>query len=299
MRTSKNSGRNKQPRYPTGVLFPDTTLDAAGMRGLLNHFERVILCRPWSMGPVELEGISPSCWDVCHPPEDLKPEQDVNRIISEYQTWMNQHQGKGHMAFLDTHPTEPATWEIRQALRERNPTDRTRVTENAAFTWHLILHLAALFEQSRSEADQMLRRLQTRGSPLEAALEDPGDLPGPLADVSLTDTPLWVNDRHMHRIFEAWLGLFGNQIPVHGNLVTLHPRVFEYASAILDRAEDMGRPDDGKLGPRIEAIPKDSLPFLEFPVITEQDKPQVDPVLRGLSGRTLFLIEPGPDRTWS
>ncbi len=291
MKISKNSSKPDQPLYAGSVvLFPNTTIDAAGIRDLLDHFSQVTLCRPWFMGEVDVDGVASSSLRIRHPPEELKPEQDPKRLVSEYQTWMNQHQGKGHAAFVETNHTEPPTWEIRQALRRMSDRGESQAVENPALKWHLVLHLAAIFEQSRSEADALLRRLKAQGSPLETALEDPADLPGPLSDVSLTDPPLLANDHHMRQIFEAWLGLFGKQIPVREALVTGHPHIFEYASTVFDRATTTAPLNKTESDPRMEDMQKAGLQFQNFPVLAERETGS-DPVMAGLSGRTLILLK--------
>lgn len=277
---------NRPSLSPNGVLFPDTTLNPAGLQGLLKHFDRVTLCRPWFMGPVDMDDASASMLHVCRPPEELKPKQDLNRVVAQYQDWMRQHQGNGRGVFMETNHTGTATWEIRQALREMTRTGDPPNQVNPSLKWHLILHLAAAFEQSRSEADALLRRLQIQGSPVHTALEDPEDLPGPLADVSLSDPSIGVSDAHTHQVLEAWLGLFGAQIPVQDPLVTPHRHVFEYAATLFEA----GRTPLDKINPKRDPLLQEGRQIQRLPVLTETDPVRANPVAQGLSGRTLILI---------
>ena len=291
MPTSKNS-KNKSERRsatPSVVLFPDISIDPAGIEALTACFGRLILCRPWFMDPLKGNEGNGSFLQVVHPPEALKPDQDVRKTVSDYLNWMNQNPGRGPAVSMDTDPAEKASWNIRQALRQAGAGDRP-AAESPAFRWHLILHLADAFSQNQADVDTLLRQMKASGSPLQEAIEDPDDLPGPLTDVPLNGPHLQVGDHRMRQIFEAWLGLFGQKIPAGDPLVTRHIQVFEYATKVFEKRGGKEILNIKEARIRTKAVREPGLPYQTFPIVNESHPQEQDPIIRGLSGKTLILV---------
>lgn len=273
----------------TVIIFPETTIDPASVQALLAHFGRVILCRPWYMGPFETGEGDDSSLEIIRPSEETKPEQDLKRVVAEYQTWMKQNPGRGYGISLNANHTEDASWDIRKAVRLMGEPSHAK-GESPALKWHLILHLANSAEQNQSEADEMLRQMRASGSPLKEVIEAPGDLPDPLKDIPMSGTPLWVNDHQIRQVFEAWLGLFATQLPGDGALVTRHSQVFDYAVGVFEKA-GQGEPLSGTVPrPAPTDLLEAGLTCQIFPVVRESDPQGRDPIVRGLSGKTLILI---------
>ncbi|MDZ7698825.1 MAG: hypothetical protein U5R49_18505 [Deltaproteobacteria bacterium] len=297
MPTSKNSNKSGQRlATPSVVLFPDISIDPAGMQALLAHFGRVMLCRPWHMDPLEMGECDKSSLEIIHPPKAMKPEKDLRRVVSDYQAWMKQNPGRGYGASLNADHTEDASWDIRQALRHVEKDD-TPSKESLAFKWHLILHLADAFSQNQTDVDTLLRQMKASGSPLQEAIEDPVDLPGPLTDIPLNGTPLQVGDHRMRQIFEAWLGLFGQNLPKGDPLVTRHIQVFDYATKVFEKRGEKEILNKKEERIRTKTIREPDLPYQTFPIVNESHPQEQDPIIRGLSGKTLILVTtpPNPD----
>jgi len=291
MPTSKNSNKTGHGLSTrTVILFPETTIDPAGAQTLLTRFGRVVLCRPWDMDPIEMEKGGDASLEIIRPAKAMKPEQNLRRVVSEYQEWMRQNPGRGYRAFVDTGHTKDASWDIRQALRLMGGRPHPS-GESAALKWHLILHLANAFEESQSEADALLRQMRASGSPLQEAVEDPGDPPGPLSDIPVADSPLWVNDHQIRQLVEAWLGLFAAEIPEDGALVTRHSQVFDYAAGVFEKVGQRDLVSKTDPTPATTDLIETGLTCQTFPVVKESDPQGGDPVIRGLSGQTLILLD--------
>ena len=178
--------------------------------------------------------------------------------------------------------TEDTPWEIRQLISKGGQADPAPL-EDRAFKWHLLLHLAREFEQSRVETEKLLNALMHEKSPLEGALEETP--PQRMFDgTPLMETQLHVDEYRLRQVFEAWFGLFGEFISDNVCLVTFDPAVIAYAADLLEPVENVIRSG----GPKTEALSGNTR---HLPRLPDNEKTSKDPVLAGLSGKTIILMK--------
>jgi hypothetical protein len=161
--------------------------------------------------------------------------------------------------------------------------DNSDHQEDLAFKWHLILHLAREFEESRVEAEKLLNRLKDQKSPLEGALEE-----APphryFEDTPLMETQLHVDAYRLQQIFEAWFGLFGDYASDDIQLITLDPLVTSHISEIFDTEKNTIRPEN-------QVIKEAPIGILTLPDLSDGEIKIKAPVLRNLAGKTIILME--------
>jgi hypothetical protein len=278
------------------ILFPHSYLTLPDLKRLRAYFELLIICQPWFMEP-PLQGTDKRddfSIKMVNPPADLKPPGDFKSLLSEYKLWARQNQDKGYTASLGATQLaafpEDAPWEIRQMIRRigRHP---LAPAEGRALKWHLILHLAREIEENRVEAEEMLRQLKQRKSPLEEALGEEAPSPGIFNDLPQSGTYPSSDEHRLRLILEAWLGLFRKYVPDDGLLVTLDPQVMSYVMEIFDiqtfslsaKAEkpSASRPPSGST--------ETGLKYVQLP--SDDGTAHADPLTAGLSGKTIFLVE--------
>jgi len=278
------------------ILFPHTQITVLDLEKILAGFGQVTICQPWFMEsplPANERGDLASV-NILHPAKSLKPKEDFKRLILEYQLWLRQNQDKGSRTFLaatqEGAPSEATPWEIRQLISKRE--DDSDPLADQTFKWHVILHLAREFEENRLEAEIMLNKLKSQKSPLEDALEEAP--PQMFFDnSSLMETQLQVGNYHLRQVIEAWFGLFGESLSDEGSLITLDPHVIRYAVEVLEPEEKIiklkssdrkGFSSDsvsGQLSNKVKHLPR----------LSNGEDTANDPVKKGLSGRTIILIE--------
>ncbi len=271
------------------ILFPHTQISSTVLEKIITRFGNPTICRPWFMewSAEESEGIDISSVHIQNPDADTKPKENFDKLLAEYRLWVKQNQDKGHRQFLTATQkgtlTEDTPWEIRQLISKGGeaPSDQS---ENQAFKWNLMLHLAREFDESRTEAEEMLNKLMNHRSPLEGALEiDPPQ--HFFENTSLMETQLQVDEHHLGQIFEAWFGLFGKFISKDASLITLDRNVMNYAAELFEPEEKIIRPS--------AELAEDREPenIRHLPKIQDGKSTSKDPVLTGLSGKTLILME--------
>ena len=269
------------------MLFPHTQISGSDLTKITKRFGDLTICQPWYMeAPVtdkkqtDITGVH-----IQNPHTALKPRGDFNTLLSEYRSWVSQNRDKGYGNILGTTEegklTENTPWEIRQLIsRGGDDSDRQ---EDLAFKWHLILHLAREFEESRVEAEKLLDRLKDQKSPLEGALEE-----APphryFEDTPLMETQLQVDAYRLKQIFEAWFGLFGDDVSDDTQLITLDPLVTRHVSEIFE-------PEENTIRPESHEIKETPIGILKLPRLSDREMKFKDPVLRGLSGKTIILVE--------
>ena len=270
------------------ILFPHTRITAPDLNRIINRFGHLTICQPWFMeGPLPAtEKADLSSVDIQYPSTGLKPKGDFSKLISEYKQWVSQNQDRGYGTLMGaSHKgslSEDTPWEIRQLI-SKGGQDNPAPVEGLAFKWHLILHLAREFEQSSVETEQMLNALMHKKSPLEGALEEtpPQRI---FEDTPLMETQLHVGAYHLKQVFEAWFGLFGEYISDNVSLVTFDPLVIEYAAELLETDNKIIRAE----GPKTEALSGDTR---HLPRLPDNENASKHPVLAGLSGKTIILME--------
>lgn len=165
------------------------------------------------------------------PPEELKPPEEFKKILGEYRRWINTSHDKSFDAFLAFQEAarhkEESTWEIRGELRHKQNRNQDRRRQHT-LKWHLLLHLAQEMEEQRREAHTLLRALKEKDPPLRGAIEEEGELPGPLADLSESDGPLILSEAGAKQVLEAWVSLFEEPLRGENVLSTLSPTIFQH-----------------------------------------------------------------------
>ena len=181
---------------PVAILCPESNASERTFKVILLFFGSVNICQPWFMDePVPLS--QSGAVRILHPPDDLKPSGDFKRLLAEYRAWIRASHEKGFDAFLafkeQASHEEEASWEIRAELRrkeDRSEEDR----EKNALKWNLLLHLGREILEEGKEAEDLLRTLKGKDSPLRGVIEEqepPGflsDLPEREGDPILSET---------------------------------------------------------------------------------------------------------------
>ena len=224
------------------ILFPHAYISGTDLKKLFPFFGLTTICRPWFMdapAPSAEKGDFPP-FNVLYPPESLKPKKDFKRVLSEYQLWIRQNHEKGYAALLSysakTDRSEETPWEIRKMIQQagKNISDPD---EQKAFKWHMILHLAREFEESHSEADKLLDHVRYQKSPLEEALEERPVLRNLFEDLPRFDKYFSAPEQHLPRLFEAWLGLFGQYLKNYELLITFDHNVMDFLTGSIQFPE--------------------------------------------------------------
>jgi len=270
---------NEKMKTRTAILFPHSYLPEFARDRILSSFGSIILCRPWYMESVAGTEKNDDRITIVRPPEDLKPPEDLRKILSEYRLWMSQNQG---YTPTPSGVGEDATWEIRHALRQTGKEVREPVKE-LALKWHLVLHLERELEESRTSADEMLLQVKAERSPLAEAIEEANSSHGLFDDLPLSSSHLSIGERHLSPVLGAWFGLFGRSLPEDGSLVTIAPDVLSYAAELFGTGLPEPSTGDGTASFRTIHLPR-------FSVDTRMEK---DSVRAGFSGRTLMLVDCG------
>jgi hypothetical protein len=278
------------------VLFPNCYITDKSLRKMLPTIERLTICQPWFMElPLStLEGDEAPFIDILLPPDNMKPKEDFKRLLSEYQFWMRQNLDWGYAAFLratkKTALSEDTQWEIRQMIRQTGQ-DTPVSQESQALKWHLILHLARAFEEDLMAADDILKQVKQQKSPLEEALGEEAQVQNMFDDLPQSETDLFVDEHHLQQVFEAWFGLFGEILPDHGILITLNRHVINYVKKIFDdKVIRLSKEAAELVAPNISSNFSDFIPY-HLPHFADDVSNRRDPVLAGLSGRTIALLE--------
>ena len=274
------------------ILFPHSWITETESKKILAAFGSLTICQPWLMdGPVpEAEKEDFSSIRIVRPDESLKPLGNFKRLLSEYRLWMRQNRDKGYNAFLnairETGLSEDNPWEIRQMIRQTG--DENRISkEDRALKWHLILHLAREFEENRIETEKMLSQVKKQPSPLAQALGEGAPAQDLFEDLPPSEIHSSFNKHHLGRIFEAWLGLFGDHLKDHGPLITLNRQVMQYASDLFDNetgltteeSEDPSFPEN--VSSRIHITQK------HLPGLSHEKN---NPILTYLSGKAIVFL---------
>ena len=272
------------------VLFPHTNIEKGVLKRLIETFGSLILCQPWFTEPQVLsDPFEKGALKVCFPSESLKPQGDFKTLLSEYQGWMTENHGETRPTHFSGGETGDETWTIRKAIRDAEK-DAIEPARKNTLKWHLILHLARSLEEERKSAEAMLQRATQRKSPLADAMEGGAPIPDIFADLPLSAAYPYVTDRHLSLIFEAWFGLFGTQIEKGAELLTLDRQVMDHVADLFDgkNVQPPGDTDPSKTSD-VDA-PGLRITRIALPRLSKQP-PSADPVLAGLSGKTIVFVE--------
>jgi len=218
--------------------------------------------------------------EVFRPPQDLKPSGDFKRLLAEYRGWIRTCHDKGFDAFLafkeSNSQVEEATWEIRRELRRRGDRPDEDRRRNA-LKWNLFLHLAHEIQEEGSQAEDLLKTLKEKDSPLKGLIDEP-ELPGPLSDLPEGEGLLRLSQTGMSQVLEAWFSLFEGHLSGGDILLTLSPGVFQY---LCDTWEESGEE------PAEEAVLREKVLVRRFPLL---EPAPANVMVKHLSGKTIGRI---------
>ena len=223
---------------PIAIICPDSSVPEKRLKAVLSFFGSVKIGRPWFMDqPVPFS--QSGAVQILHPPEDVKPSGDFSGLLAEYRRWIRTSHDKGFDAFLAFKEQklqgEEATWEIRGELRRKKsqPHDARR---QHTLKWHLLLHLALEIEEEGRAAEELLRTLKEKDSPLKGLIEEEEPL-GPVSDLPEFEGPSILSEAGMKQVLEAWFSLFEEHLSGGVVLLTLSPPVFHH---LCDAWEEWG-----------------------------------------------------------
>jgi hypothetical protein len=226
--------------------------------------------------PFSQEGVV----EILRPPEDLKPSGDFKALLAEYRGWIRRIHDKGFDSFLafkeQASHGEEATWEIRCELRQREDR-RDEERRRNALKWNLLLHLAHEIREQGSEAEELLKTLKRRDSPLKGVIEEE-EVAGPLSDLP-EKKPLTLSEAGQIQVLEAWFSLFESHLSEGVVLLTLSPEVFQY---LCDTWEEWGE------GPAAEDVLGDAVVLRRFPLL---NRAPANVIVKHLSGKTVGIIQ--------
>lgn len=273
------------------ILFPHSYVKDAGAIKILAPFEGLTICQPWfvktSVPPAELE--EGSFVHILRPPVNLEPRGGFMALLSEYKLWIRQNYDKGYATSFNVtqemRPAESTPWEVRQMIRPVKE-DPSATLQERSLKWHLILHLDRELEENRAEAEEMLKRVRLKKSPLEEALGDSTLLHGLFDDLPESEMYAFISGHHLRHVFEAWTGLFGEYLPSHGPLITFDRNVMDYAMEVFQASSE---PEESIY--RDLLLGQDHVTIKHFPGISGDGNAEIDPVLKSLSGKTIILLE--------
>ena len=231
-----------------GIFFPNTYIGDLYLKKIFIFFDQLTIYQPWFMDDSSPE--AGSSVKTFHPPVSLKPEVDFKGLLSEYQFWISQNRDKSSSSFIKASESETlsenTSWEIRQMLG-RVVSDSSDSRKNQSLKWHFILHLAREFERNRGEAEKIFNQVKQQKSPLDEALEEGGTILNTLKTLTQFGTNHFINEFQLTRIFEAWFGLFEENLQPDGILVTFDQDIMNHATTVyedsLDEQRDLDLPE--------------------------------------------------------
>ena len=239
--TALNAGMNAFPARMTelsAIICPDSSVPEERLKAILSFFGSVKIGWPWFMDqPVPFS--QSGAVQILHPPEDLKPSGDFRGLLAEYRRWIRTSHETGFDAFLAFKEQklhgEEATWEIRGELRRKKSQSHDARRQDT-LKWHLFLHLAHEIEEEGREAEELLRTLKEKDSPLKGVIEEE-ESPGPVSDLPESEGSLILSEAGMKQVLEAWFSLFEGRLSEQVVLLTLSPPIFQH---LCDAWEEWG-----------------------------------------------------------
>lgn len=264
---------------PVAVLFPEPNAPEGALKVILAFFESVKICRPWFMEE-SVPFLESGRVHVLYPPDDLKPSGDFKKLLVEYRTWIRTSHNKGFDAFLafkeQRSHGEEASWEIRADLRRKQagPEEERRIL---ALKWNLTLHLAHEIQEKGKEAEDLLRGLKGKDSPLKGVIEE-REHQGLLSDLPEEEGTPFLSEAEMSQVLVAWFSLFGGHLTSQDALLTLSSPVFQY---LCDTWQEWGE------GPGEDSALGGQVTLRHFPL---PKKSPSHAIAKNLSGRTMGLV---------
>lgn len=262
------------------VLCPELSVPEKTLERLVPLFDAVKIGRPWFMDEAE-PFLQKHAVRILRPPDELKPPEDFKRLVAEYRGWVETSREKGFDAFLafQEHKSygQEATWDIRREIRRGGDSTDEDLKRNA-LKWNLFLCLAHEIRVQENEAEDLLKTLKEKDSPLKGLSDGEEELPQPLSDLPERDGLPMLSEVVMGQVLESWFSLFQGLLRGDEILITLNPSVFQF---LCDTWEEWGE------GPAAGAALKDAVALRRFPLL---EKSPVNVIARHLSGKTIGRI---------
>ncbi|MDB9823063.1 hypothetical protein OAC89_05105 [Deltaproteobacteria bacterium] len=215
-------------------LFPHFHPPEPIIKKIVSFLGPIKMYLPWLMEPPGF--IDDMSIEISNPPKELKPHESLKAMLSEYRNWAKENRDMIYLGAVKSgralEPADNTTWEIRrmlvnsiQSLPERN---------EEIIRWHLLLHLAGEIEEQRLAADNMLKALKKKKSPLDGSIEKAIDIKSLLKDLPELGPSSVMNDLPLGQIFEAWFNLFGEFLKEKDLLITYNRQITDYISERWD-----------------------------------------------------------------
>ena len=226
----------------SAILFPHASLPEETLKRALSFFGPIKICQPWSMVRAvsfSREGMV----QILLPPLKLKPSTDLEKLLSEYRSWVSANQKRGldaWLAFSDEKlKAEETVWDIRGSLRSKQ-TPSTASDEGEVLKWNAMLHMAQEIEDRERETSQILRDLRRKSPPLKDLLEEEAGGVHPLKDLHPFDKAF--TKRTWDHVVEAWMSLFEGYLEEDDFLLTFSEEIFRYLEEEWEEVGNQAHP---------------------------------------------------------
>ncbi|MFC1839705.1 hypothetical protein ACFL1N_09005 [Thermodesulfobacteriota bacterium] len=206
------------------ISYVDSELSL--VKDIVPFFSPIEICLPWEK---ELPGIvDEQTITALYPAEDLKPDISFERTLNDCLNWVEEQGEKSRIELIKAGAgkvsSEESLYQIRHLLVSRE--SEASAVKNITNRWHLLIHLAGRIEEHRSEANQMLNKLNKRPSPLADSLDQTGKTEELLGTPAEVNDDFLLEDAYTSHFLSAWLGLFGDIIKDGRMLLTLNGQIF-------------------------------------------------------------------------
>ena len=227
------------------ILFPQSFLHESRLRQILSFFGPLDVFQPWFMeepAVISDTDLSNSV-RIKYPPDNLRPSEGFNRLLSDYHLWMLDNKDNNYIGFLQTgqekSSDEDNIWEIRQTLR-RMAGNNVMSEDNCSLRWHLVLHLAREIEEQQIKADRILDNLREKNSPLAESVEGGDEIKNLFEDIPQMKSETVFNNNNIRNILDAWFTLFSVYLKGDEILVTHNRHIMDYITELGEeiRCED-------------------------------------------------------------
>jgi hypothetical protein len=201
-------------------------------------FSPVKIYIPWG-------GTVPGCTDnrdiiTVYPPEEYKPEADLNALLGECYGWAYEQGEKSRKEIIKTGHTVPTS---NESLRHIKTVLASRISDTSEkdtiLRWHMLLHLANRLEENRADANKMIENLKKKPSPLLDNADLTESTRYPLENLRGIDSDSFINDAIVKLLVRAWHGLFNSMIDKGDMLLTFDRHIFDHLSAEWDIYNDI------------------------------------------------------------
>ncbi|NQT57267.1 MAG: hypothetical protein HQ551_13675 [Desulfobacteraceae bacterium] len=278
------------------ILFPYSHIAYPDLRKILDLFGRLTICQPWFID-IPLPTAKTQDLSLVHiirPPSHLKPKGDIKGLLSEYNLWIRHNQDKGYTASLraamETPTSEDTSWEIGKMIN-RMGGGFPAPLEKDTLKWHIVLHLAWELEKNMVGAIETLNKVKQQKPPLEDALEKPASSHGLLDDLSQSEMYPFLDNHLLRQIFEAWLGLFGGYLQNDVPLITFDRHVMNCVMEIFEDKSVTHSGDSERFFPPQLTSAQINFTLKHLPQVSDNSNRHRDPVLTGLSGKTIIMLD--------